>query len=92
MNLGNLRKRINKEVVGKSLNRYCVLLGLALTLTVITCNAYGKETQTINANVARHDGKWGESPQNSIKCMQTYAPHAKMTFDVIIPTPSFREV
>lgn len=87
MNLGNLRKRIRKEVTGQPINCYSGLLGLALTLTVLTCNVYGEGAQTINANLARHDGNWGESPQNSILCMQTYKPLATMTFDVIVPEP-----
>ena len=63
-----------------------LMAALAVLLFSYSDEVYA-ETQTINANLAIQSDKWGESPQNSIPCMQTYAPYAKMLFDVIVPEP-----
>ena len=61
---------------------------LASALAVLLFSYAGEvyaETQTIHASRASRADKWHESPQNSVLCMQTYGPHAKMLFDVIVP-------
>ncbi len=61
--------------------------GCAVTLLALTCSAYGEQTQIIDANLAGQADKWGETPQNGIPCMQTYAPYASLIFDVTVPEP-----
>ena len=60
----------------------------ALAVLLFSCaDVVCAETQTIDANRASQADKWHESPQNSILCMQTYSPNARMLFDVIVPEP-----
>ena len=63
------------------------LVWCAITMVALTCSAYGEQTQIINANLAGQADKWGETPQNGIPRMQTYALYASLILDVTVPEP-----